>query len=197
MPSKYQDDLEARFPLNTVTITTNNSLFICTVTVTEDGAVVCRAKALSEDEAVLKARRILAIMDHEPLQGENNDTDEVQKIYDLLDRSSEFDYGNQNSAFTIDMSNGNGFEQSFTLTGSLSTGNISITLPSGPRKVTLEIKQDATGGWLIPADAWPASVNWGSKGAPTFGDGADAKRFVVLHFRQNGTIYGHYDTNVF
>jgi hypothetical protein len=88
--------------------------------------------------------------------------------------------------------------QRWTLTGDLAAGNITFTLPPGPRKVTLEIIQDVVGGRAIPATAWPAGVDWGSKGAPAF-DGltASQSRFLVLDFRGGTTVFGHYDTNIF
>ena len=88
--------------------------------------------------------------------------------------------------------------QRWTLTGDLAAGNITFTLPPGPRKVTLEIIQDVIGGRAIPATAWPAGVDWGSKGAPAF-DGltASQSRFLVLDFRGGTTVFGHYDTNIF
>lgn len=129
-------------------------------------------------------------------EGSENDAEALEALYDLLDRQSQHDYGDKSGAFTIDMSNGNGLEQKFTLEGSLDTDDITITLPGGPRRVCVQIDQDGTGGWDIPTDAWPGTLEWGSKGAPTFGDAAGSVRFIVFH-HVDGVLRGHYDTNVF
>lgn len=120
-----------------------------------------------------------------------------QPIYTLLDDVVEFDYGEVAGAVEIDFNKS--LVQTFTLTGTLASGNITFQPPvAGSRTLKLKIIQDGTGSHGIPANAWPgaAELDWGSKGAPTFADAADKARFVVLDFRGD-KVYGHYDTNVF
>lgn len=155
-----------------------------------------RVLQASLDEATTKSAVDAIVDDRVVGDYSSSDADVLQTLYDLLDRQTQHDYGNKSAAFTLDFSNGNGLEQKFTLAASLGADDIGIELPAGPRKVTLQIDQDGTGGWTIPATAWPAALEWGSKGAPTFGDAADASRFVSFHF-VGGVLRGHYDTNVF
>ncbi len=117
-------------------------------------------------------------------------------LYSLLDETSPHDYGDVDGAIEIDLNNE--LVQKLTLTGTLGSGNITFaTLPPGLRIVTLEVAQDGTGAHDIPSNAWPDEAKWGSKGAPTFGDLANKKRFVTMDFRGGIDVYMHYDTNVF
>ena len=80
--------------------------------------------------------------------------------------------------------------------------DITFTLPatSGTRKITLEIVQGGAGAFDIGATAWTVTagtIDWGTKGEPTFGDAAGESRFIVLHYKGGTVLYAHYDTNVF
>lgn len=63
MANIYEADIENRFPLNTVALTNGGDVKICTITVTAGGAVVCKRKALTDEEALLGCRRILGVPD--------------------------------------------------------------------------------------------------------------------------------------
>lgn len=118
-------------------------------------------------------------------------------LYALLEDVVEYDWGSVSGAIEIDFNKS--LNQTLTLTGTLSSGNITFLTPvTGCKTLKLKIVQDGTGSRGIPANAWPGAseLDWGSKGAPTFADAADKARFVVLDFRGD-KVYGHYDTNVF
>lgn len=88
--------------------------------------------------------------------------------------------------------------QRWTLTGSLGVNDISFVLPPSPRKLTLRIVQGGAGNFSIPDTAWPASVEWGSKSAVDVSAMAAGEGcFVVFDFPADGSVYAHYDDNVF
>lgn len=183
--AQLQADLETRG--YTVAVSNVNDWYTCALTAgpTPD----CSGTGLGELAAVRNARRGADIPDTDLL---------YQEFFAILDSLPTHDYGDISGPVTIDMSNGNGLAQTLTLTGDLVADDITLTPPTGSRKMTLEIVQDGTGDWEIPALAWPSNANFGSKGAPSFGEAAGSRRFLVFDFRAGGTdVAVHYDTNIF
>lgn len=94
-----------------------------------------------------------------------------------------FDALNSGSAKTIDLANGN--VQKLTL-----TANCTITLTSPAtgayRSLLLYVFQDATGSRTI---TWPASVKWGTAGAPTLTTTASKMDKILLDTVDGGTTW--------
>jgi len=92
-----------------------------------------------------------------------------------------FDAGNSGTALTLNLANGN--VQKITL-----TGNCTITLTSPAsgafRSLLLYIFQDGTGSRTI---TWPASVKWGTAGAPTLSTAATKMDKLLLDTVDGGT----------
>jgi hypothetical protein len=92
-----------------------------------------------------------------------------------------FDAGNSGTAITLNLANGN--VQKLTL-----TGNCTITLTSPAsgafRSLLLYVFQDGTGSRTI---TWPASVKWGTAGAPTLSTAASKMDKILLDTVDGGT----------
>jgi len=68
------------------------------------------------------------------------------------------------------------------------TGTPTFTAPTGPSRLTLRVKQDATGSRTIAA--WPSGVRWPGATAPTLSTAANAIDYVT--FLYDGTNYDGY-----
>lgn len=94
-----------------------------------------------------------------------------------------FDNGNSGATITISLANGN--IQKLTL-----TAGCTITLsnpPSGTyRSLMLFVFQDGTGSHTI---AWPASVHWGTAGAPVLSTAAGKMDKILLDTVDGGTTW--------
>ena len=94
-----------------------------------------------------------------------------------------FDAGNSGTSATLNLANGN--VQKLTL-----TGNCTITLTSPAsgafRSLLLYVFQDGTGSRTI---TWPASVKWGTAGAPTLSTGASKMDKILLDTVDGGTTW--------
>ena len=94
-----------------------------------------------------------------------------------------FDAGNSGTAITLNLANGN--VQKLTL-----TGNCTITLTSPAsgafRSLLLYVFQDGTGSRTI---TWPASVKWGTAGAPTLSTAASKMDKILLDTVDGGTTW--------
>jgi len=94
-----------------------------------------------------------------------------------------FDAGNSGAAKTLDLANGN--VQKLTL-----TANCTITLTSPAtgayRSLLIYVFQDATGSRTI---TWPASVKWGTAGAPTLTTTASKMDKILLDTVDGGTTW--------
>ncbi|HJP81025.1 MAG TPA: hypothetical protein VJ841_01355 [Candidatus Saccharimonadales bacterium] len=94
-----------------------------------------------------------------------------------------FDAGNSGTALTINLANGN--VQKMTL-----TGNCTLTLTSPAtgafRSLLLYVFQDGTGSRTI---TWPASVKWGTAGAPVLSTGASKMDKILLDTVDGGTTW--------
>jgi len=94
-----------------------------------------------------------------------------------------FDAGNSGTAKTLDLANGN--VQKLTL-----TGNCTITLTSPAtgayRSLLIYVFQDGTGSRTI---TWPASVKWGTAGAPTLTTTASKMDKILLDTVDGGTTW--------
>jgi hypothetical protein len=92
-----------------------------------------------------------------------------------------FDIGNSGAAATANLANGN--VQKITL-----TANCTLTLTSPAtgayRSMLLMVFQDGTGSRTI---TWPASVKWGTAGAPTLSTGAGKMDKILLDTVDGGT----------
>ncbi len=115
------------------------------------------------------------------------------EIVPLLDTVALDDHGNVDGPVTLDM--GASLNHKMTLTGNLGTDDITVTLPTGPRTVTVEVAQGGVGEFTIADDAW-TGVDWGTVGPPVFGDAAGVSKIVVLYC--NGAeILGFANANAF
>lgn len=107
------------------------------------------------------------------LDGKVNTTNGGGEVY--------FDAGNSGTAKTLDLANGN--VQKLTM-----TGNCTLTLTSPAngayRSMLLMVFQDGTGNRTI---TWPASVKWGTAGAPTLSTGANKMDKILLDTVDGGT----------
>jgi hypothetical protein len=94
-----------------------------------------------------------------------------------------FDAGNSGAAATINLANGN--IQKITL-----TAGCTITLASPPsgayRSLMLFVFQDAAGSRTI---TWPASVHWGTAGAPVLSTVAGKMDKILLDTVDGGTTW--------
>ena len=93
------------------------------------------------------------------------------------------DDGNSGTAIALNLSNGN--VQKLTL-----TGNCTITLTSPAtgafRSLLLYVFQDGTGSRTI---TWPASVKWGTAGAPVLSTAASKMDKILLDTVDGGTTW--------
>lgn len=88
-------------------------------------------------------------------------------------------------ALTLDLKNGTVAET--TLTENITALTLSNPPASGKYgKIRWITKQDATGGWTV---TWPASVKWGSAGAPTFVTTANTVNTVEFTTTDGGTTW--------
>ncbi len=125
---------------------------------------------------------------------------DLADLIETLDGNPTEVYPGINAQVTLDWSN---LDHEIELAGNITNDAILLAnLPASgmARRITVKVLQGGIGGFLIDATAWPTSgstaVDWGTKGAPTFGEAAGKFRLVVLYC--DGTIVtGHYDTNVF
>lgn len=94
-----------------------------------------------------------------------------------------FDAGNSGSALTLNLANGN--VQKLTLT---SNCTITLTSPASGafRSLLLYVFQDGTGSRTI---TWPASVKWGTAGAPTLSTAASKMDKILLDTVDGGTTW--------
>jgi hypothetical protein len=94
-----------------------------------------------------------------------------------------FDAGNSSTALTVNLTNGN--VQKVTL-----TGNCTLTLTSPAtgayRSMLLYLFQDGTGSRTV---TWPASVKWGTAGAPTLSTAASKMDKILLDTVDGGTTW--------
>jgi len=97
------------------------------------------------------------------------------------------------TSVTIDFSAGN--HHIVTLGSNITS--VTLTDPPGPASLWIKFVQDATGGRTLTG--WPANVQWPGGTAPTFGDAANAIRFVS--FVYTGTTdddyIGEYRTDTY
>jgi len=94
-----------------------------------------------------------------------------------------FDAGNSGTALTVNLANGN--VQKITL-----TGNCTLTLTSPAtgayRSMLLYLFQDGTGSRTV---TWPASVKWGTAGAPVLSTAATKMDKILLDTVDGGTTW--------
>jgi len=112
-----------------------------------------------------------------------------------LNRNSVKMYANVDGAVVLSWAD---LDLNIDLTGNLATDEITFSdlpIPGVARQITIEVVQDAMGGHTIAADAWK-NVDWGSAGAPEFGEAAGKSRIVVIYC--NGTkLLGFANASVF
>lgn len=102
---------------------------------------------------------------------------------------AEFDNGNETGTFALDWNNGQ--KQRATLTGNITTLNITAPSVGGAGNFMLKLIQDGTGGRTV---TWPASVRWSGGTAPTLSTGAGA--IDLIGFYWDGTnYYGFFGLN--
>ena len=94
-----------------------------------------------------------------------------------------FDAGNSGATKTLDLANGN--VQKLTLTANCTS---TLTSPSSGayRSLLIYVFQDATGSRTI---TWPASVKWGTAGAPTLTTTASKMDKILLDTVDGGTTW--------
>lgn len=94
-----------------------------------------------------------------------------------------FDATNSGSAITLNLANGN--VQKLTLTANCT---ISLTNPTtgSYRSMLIYLFQDGTGSRTV---TWPASVKWGTAGAPTLSTGAGKMDKILLDTVDGGTTW--------
>lgn len=94
-----------------------------------------------------------------------------------------FNAGNSGSAITLSLANGN--VQRVVLTAN---ATLTLTSPASNsfRSLLLLIVQDATGSRTM---TWPASVRWGTPGAPTLSTTGNATDIVNLFTVNGGTTW--------
>jgi hypothetical protein len=113
--------------------------------------------------------------------------------FDIIEvKTLNFDqeYNNGNSGLTATITWDNGQDQVITLNQNLVT--LSFTAPVGVGTYKLRVAQDGTGGRTV---AWPASVKWTGKQAPTLSTGATAQDIVSFYFNGGLTYWGTYSLN--
>lgn len=95
---------------------------------------------------------------------------------------AEFDNGNETGTFALDWNAGQ--KQRATLTGNITTLNITAPSVGGAANLILKLIQDGTGGRTV---TWPGSVLWQNGTAPTLSAGAGAVDIISLYW--DGTNY--------
>lgn len=118
------------------------------------------------------------------LSGEVNFADQLVTRPELKDVGETSVAANSNTAYTIDLANGNVYEVTLT-------GNCTFTFSNPPASgkggsFTLILKQDATGSRTV---TWPASVKWAGGAAPTITATASATDILVFFTRDAGTTW--------
>ena len=95
----------------------------------------------------------------------------------------EFDNGNETGTFALDWNNGQ--KQRATLTGNITTLNITdLDIAGGAASLTLKLIQDATGSRTV---TWPAGVLWAGGAAPTLSTAAASVDIITFYW--DGTNY--------
>jgi hypothetical protein len=94
---------------------------------------------------------------------------------------SEFDNGNEATTFDLDWNAGQ--KQRATLTGDVTTLNITDLDAGAAANFVLVLIQDSTGDWTV---TWPAAVLWPGGVAPTLG-GPDEVDLIAFYW--DGTNY--------
>jgi len=108
----------------------------------------------------------------------------LDKLLGNVTFNAVYDHGNLGATPTIDFSAG----QKLTGTVSASITAITFTAPRGPGNFMLELEVNATGGYTLPASAWPASVITPQGGkTPDFDGSANAKNLYAVYY--DGTNY--------
>lgn len=94
-----------------------------------------------------------------------------------------YNAGNSGSAATLDLANGN--VQKITLTASCT---VTLAAPASGtyRSLMLFVFQDATGSRTV---TWPASVHWGTAGAPVLSTTAGKMDKILLDTVDGGTTW--------
>lgn len=95
-------------------------------------------------------------------------------------RVQEYDAGNSGAAKTIDWL-ANGITQKVTMTADCT---FTFTAPLAGEILVLKQVQDGTGTWT---PTWPASVEWGADGEPSWSETADEVNIAVFFY--DGTTY--------
>ncbi len=95
---------------------------------------------------------------------------------------SEFDNGNETGTFDLDWNNGQ--KQRATLTGNITTLNITAPDTGAAANFILVLAQDGVGGHTV---TWPASVLWPGGNAPTLSSGANEVDLIAFYW--DGTNY--------
>lgn len=146
------------------------------------------ARTLIDDADATAARSTLAL-------GNVNNTSDANKPVstatqtalngkvNVIDGGGEtyFDAGNSGAALNLNLVNGN--VQKITLTANCT---LTLTAPAAGafRSLLLYVFQDATGSRTI---TWPASVKWGTAGAPTLSTAATKMDKILLDTVDGGT----------
>ncbi len=95
---------------------------------------------------------------------------------------AEFDNGNETGTFDLDWNAGQ--KQRATLTGNITTLNITDLDVGGAAALVLVLVQDATGSRTV---AWPSQVLWPGGVAPTLSTGNGDVDLIAFHW--DGTNY--------
>jgi len=95
---------------------------------------------------------------------------------------AEFDNGNETGTFALDWNAGQ--KQRATLTGNITTLNITDLDVGAAANFILVLIQDGTGGWTV---TWPAAVLWPGGVAPTLSAGAGDVDLIAFYW--DGTNY--------
>lgn len=95
----------------------------------------------------------------------------------------EFDNGNETGTFALDWNAGQ--KQRATLTGSITTLNITaLDITPGAASLTLKLIQGGAGSFVV---TWPAAVLWAGGAAPTLSTAPGAVDIVTFYW--DGTNY--------
>ncbi len=94
----------------------------------------------------------------------------------------EFDNGNETGTFALDWNAGQ--KQRATLTGNITTLNITDLDVTGVANLTLKIIQGGAGSFTV---TWPAGVLWAGGTAPTLSTGVGDVDIVTFYW--DGTNY--------
>lgn len=178
------EDVAALAAVRVTEVDAKTAELIASVSDLHDGVVL-----KAQIDAAVDLAAIDAIVDTRTVAGEAP----------IISQTALYDHGNVNGSVVIDLTRSQ--DQRMVLTGSLGANDISVLIPSYPCKMTLEIVQSGAGAFAIAATAWNGGANavdFGAIGAPTYGDAAGAKRFLVFHFNGgSSTVYAHDYPNVF